>query len=166
MRVKVKVLRSNIKLDSVSAVAVGHLKKTCSISLVIITALILPIAAAALIVKAFLLKPIHNDIVNKYETNQTLMYQPNDICSVIDLQDFNMLTFPVACALIILYAIISKRNSLKNTLCHGYLAPPVPLDYFARIKRKLAAIIFAVTANELLEIVYQVLTENKSDGEG
>ncbi|CAF4210083.1 unnamed protein product, partial [Didymodactylos carnosus] len=32
--------------------------------------------------------------------------------------------------------------------------------------RKLAAIIFAVTANELLEIVYQVLTENKSDGEG
>ncbi|CAF1360975.1 unnamed protein product [Didymodactylos carnosus] len=157
---------SSIKVQGVSTVAVDHFKKTCSITSVIITVLMFLIAAAALIIKAFLLKPIHNDIVNKYQTNQTLLYIPNDICSVINLQDFNMFTFPVACALIILYAILSKRSSFKKNLYKGYFAPPVPLDYFARIKRKLAAVVFAVTAADLLEIVYQVLTENTSNGEG
>ncbi|CAF1362523.1 unnamed protein product, partial [Didymodactylos carnosus] len=157
---------SDIKVEGVSTVAVDHFKKTCSITLVIITVLMFLIAAAALIIKAFLVKPIHNDIVNKYQTNQTLLDIQSDICSVINLQDFNMFTFPVACALIILYATLSKRNSFKKNLCKGYFAPPVPLDYFARIKRKLAAIVFAVTAPELHEIVYQVVTKNTSNGEG
>ncbi|CAF0879308.1 unnamed protein product [Didymodactylos carnosus] len=123
-----------IILDSVSSVIQGHFKKTCSTPSVIITALMFPTVATALIIKPFLLKPIYNDIVNKYETDQTLMYKPNNICSVINFQDFNMLTFPVACAPIILYTILSKRNSLKKSVCTGYFAPPVPLDYFARIK--------------------------------
>ncbi len=53
------------------------------------------------------------------------------------------------------------RQKLK-----GYFAPVIPIDFYIHIKRKFAAVVFAVIADELLDIVNQVITGNTSEGEG
>ncbi|CAF1010459.1 unnamed protein product, partial [Didymodactylos carnosus] len=120
-----------------------------------------PLAGVTLLIRYLLIKPIHNEIAGKYSRNESLYYEPNRICSIIDLREFNMLTFPAACALIILFALLLKRNSLKKNACHGHLAPPVPFDYFGKIKRKFAAMVFAILAIELYDLIYKAVTIDK-----
>lgn len=115
------------------------------------------VAAAALLSKWAIIQQIHNEIVHKYYTNQSLYYTQNSICGVINLQQFNVLTFPIACFLIILFIIRTKRTSLARNKCYGYGAPPMPVDFLSHIDRKFAAVVFAICADELLSIMEEAL---------
>ena len=119
-------------------------------------------AAGALLSKWAIIQQIHNEIVHKYHTNQSLYYTQNPICGVIDLQQFNVLTFPIACFLIILFIIRTKRTSLLRDKCYGYGAPPMPVDFLSHIDRKFAAVVFAICADELLAIMEEALGGGKS----
>jgi hypothetical protein len=124
------------------------------------------ITTIALIVKWLLLQPIHNELVDKYKQGELLFYERNSFCDLIDLEDFNMLTFPIACLIILIFIIFSKRTSCMRQKLKGYCAPVIPIDFYIHIKRKFAAVVFAVIADELLDIVDQVITGNTSEGEG
>ena len=50
--------------------------------------------------------------------------------------------------------------------CEGYVGPVIPLDFYVHIKRKFAAVVFAIIADELLDIINQVINGNTSNGEG
>ena len=77
-----------------------------------------------------------------------------------------MLTFPIAFLLIVIFAIFSKRTSCMRGKCKDYFVPVLPLDFYVHIKRKFAAVIFAIIADELLSIIRQVLTDNSSSNYG
>ena len=124
------------------------------------------ITTVALIIKWLLLQPIHNELVNKYQQNQPIYYQRIAFCDLIDFENFNMLTFPIACFLILLFIISSKRTSFMREKCHGYFAPVLPLDFYVHIKRQFAAVVFAIIADELLDIVTGVLQGNQSSDQG
>jgi hypothetical protein len=119
-------------------------------------------ATCTLIAKWIILKPIREDIVDKFNNNQSLFFKQHSVCRVIDLTaEFNIFTFPFACLLMILFIIITKRVAfLQRRFCHGYFGIPIPLDFFAHVKRTLAAVIFAVFADELLDIAQQALGGN------
>ena len=119
---------------------------------------------SALIVKWRIIQPIHNEIVEKHLNNQSLFYTQHSICRTIGLvSEFNILTFPFACLLIILFTIITKRVSLRRHKCtKDYIGIPIPLDFFAHVKRTLAAVIFAIFADELLEIVKGALFKDEA----
>ncbi|CAF0978853.1 unnamed protein product [Rotaria sp. Silwood1] len=74
------------------------------------------------------------------------------------LEEFNMFTFPLACLLILLFVMITKRESYKiNRCCKGYFGLPIRLDFFARVKRT-----FAIFADELSNLANQFINENGS----
>lgn len=116
----------------------------------------------ALIIKGILFKEIHQEIVDKFQQKQPLYYEPPSFCRIINLRkEFNILTFPLACLLIVLFTILTKRKASKrDSCCRGYLAIPVPLDFFAHVKRTFAAIIFAVVADELANIANRFISES------
>jgi hypothetical protein len=124
------------------------------------------VTVVALVVKWSLLQPIHNELVNKYKKNETIFYQRNSICNLIDVSDLNMLTFPIACFLILIFASFSKRTSYRRNKLNGYIAPVLPIDFYIHIKRKFAAVVFAIIADELLDIVNQIIAGNTSTGQG
>ncbi len=70
--------------------------------------------------------------------------------------------------LILLFTIITKRASFqKNKWFKGYIGLPIPIDFFAHVKRSLAAVIFAIFADELLVIVFESISgDNKSVNKG
>ncbi len=111
-----------------------------------------------MLAKWSILKPIHEEIVYKFHNNQSLFFKRHSVCLIIDLTaQFNLFTFPVACLLIILLTIITKRIAFhRNKYCKGYIGIPIPIDFFAHVKRTLAAVIFAIFADELLEIVSEI----------
>lgn len=107
--------------------------------------------------------------MDKFKNQQPLFFKRHSICRVIDLtSDFNILTFPAACLLILLFAIITKRASFqRNKWFKGYIGLPIPIDFFAHVKRSLAAVIFAIFADELLVIVFESISDdNKSTNKG
>jgi len=120
----------------------------------------------ALIVKWKLIQPIHDEIVEKYNLNpnQPLFFKSHSICQTIDLvQQFNVLTFPIACFIILLFSIITKRMSKRRHRCmKDRIGIPIPLDFFSQIKRTLAAVIFALFADELLTIVQNTFSSDRS----
>lgn len=124
------------------------------------------IAIMALITKWLLLQPIHDELVRKYRNSELLFYERQPICDVIDLQDFNLITFPVACFLTLIFIVFSRRTSFMRKKCNGYIGPVVPLDFYMHVKRKFAAVVFAIVADELLDIINQVINGNTSNGEG
>jgi hypothetical protein len=117
-----------------------------------------------LIIKWIILKDIHQEIITKFYNNQSLFYNRPSICRIIYMrEEFNMFTFPFACLLILLFIIITKReSSQKPTHCKGYFSLPIPLDFFAHIKRTFAAITFAIVADELSNIANQFINGNTS----
>lgn len=124
------------------------------------------VAIIALIVKWLLLQPIHDELVKKYGDKEAVYYDRNSFCDIIDLQDFNLLTFPIACFVILIFIIFSKRASCLREKCKGYIAPVIPLDFYIHVKRKFAAVVFALIADELLDIITQVITGNSSSNQG
>lgn len=125
------------------------------------------VTTATLLVKWVIIKPIHEDIVEKFNKSQPLYFKPHRICRVINLAErFNLLTFPFACLLIIIFVFLTKRMSFKHKkLFRGYIGIPMPLDFFAHVKRTLAAVIFAIFADELLDIVKQTLFRGETNSQ-
>lgn len=117
------------------------------------------VATSTLLIKWAIIKPIHEDIIKKFYNEEELFIKPNSICRTITLvAEFNVFTFPVACLLMLLFILTTKRVSFhRNKFCKGFIGIPIPLDFFAHVKRTLAAVIFAIFADELLDIVKQAV---------
>jgi hypothetical protein len=74
-----------------------------------------------------------------------------------------MFTFPLACLLIFIFIVTTKRKSANRLdRCKGYFAVPIPLDFFAHINRTFAAVTFAIVANELSNFANLFISENAS----
>ena len=124
----------------------------------IVTVATVVLAVVALITKWTIVKSIHQDIIYKYNNNQSLFFQRPPICRVIGIQpEFNVITFPVACLLFILFSVNTKRKSLqRDKWFGGYIGLPIPLDFFTHVKRTFNAVIFAIFADELFEIANEL----------
>ena len=120
------------------------------------------LAVFTLIVKWIILKSIHEEIIDKFKNQRPIFFKRHSICRIIDLTvEFNLFTFPVACFIILLFTITTKRISLRrNKYCCDYIGIPIPLNSFARVSRTLAAVIFGIFADELLSIANDVLRGN------
>ncbi|CAF4637160.1 unnamed protein product [Rotaria sp. Silwood1] len=114
----------------------------------------------ALIIKWILIKPIHVSMTFKFDRQLPLFFQQHVWCSIIELrEEFNIITFPLACLLIVMFAIMTKRNRSKtNHWFQGYGAIPMPVDFFAHVKRTFAAVVFAIYADELLDIANELIS--------
>jgi len=119
------------------------------------------LATSTLLAKWAIIKPIHEDMVKKFYNSEPIFFKPHSICRIINLTGkFNLFTFPVACLLIIIFIVLTKRVSFqRNKFFKGYIGIPIPLDFFAHVKRTLAAVIFAIFADELLDIVKETLVD-------
>lgn len=95
----------------------------------------------------------------KREQQLPLYFQRHSLCSVIDLRtEFNIITFPLSCFLILIFSIKIKNVASEEGCClNRYIAVPLPLDFFAHVKRTFAAVIFAIYADELLSIANELL---------
>lgn len=120
------------------------------------------LAAATLITRWILIQPIHDDIVDKFNRSQPLFFKRHPICDVIEIRDeFNIITFPAACLLFVMFSVTSKRVSFHHGKgCKGYIGVPIPFDVFAHVKRTFAAVIFSVSADDLIEIANRALRRN------
>ncbi len=149
------------------AIPIDTLRPSYRIFSLITGILTLIVAASTLVAKWLILKPIHDEVVNKFHRKQSLFFRRQRICGIIDLSaQFNLFTFPVACLLIILFSIITKRMSfLRNRFCKDYIGIPIPIDFFAHVKRTLAAVVFAIFADELLEIAVEILSGRGSSSD-
>jgi hypothetical protein len=127
------------------------------------------LTTTTLIIKWNIIQPIHDEIVDKFNKNESLFFQRHAICRVINVrQDFNIITFPVACLLLVIFSLITRRVSFKKGRgCRGYIGLPIPLDFFTHVKRTFAAVIFAISADELFDIAKQLFSRNKQpSGQG
>ena len=124
------------------------------------------LAAVALLAKWSIIKPIHDDIVRKYRTNHSIYYEMNPICRVLQAEYFPLITFPIACVLVVVFSLRSRRTSFHRDQCSGYGAIPMPVDFLSHVDRKFAAIVFAVCADEIITIVVEVLVGDSSQGRG
>ena len=147
-------------------IALHRARKSARLSSCINFFLTVFLAATALLSKWAIIQPIHNEIVRKSRANETLFYEQNHICRIINLQDFNVLTFPIACFLILVFTVCSKRTSFMKDKCRGYGAAPMPLDFLSHFDRKFAGVIFAVCVDELIMILQQALNGGSTKGEG
>ena len=129
---------------------------------VILGIVTLLVAAAAVVIKWFLLKSVHDEIVGKRDRYEPLFFQRGSFCRFVEIpQDFNIVTFSTACLLILILSVTSKRVSFqRGKRCKGYVGLPIPMDFFSHVKRTFAAVIFAICANELLQIVNVILKGN------
>ncbi|CAF3443085.1 unnamed protein product [Rotaria sp. Silwood1] len=146
-------------------VAIEHVKKSTPISSSFIAILMIIVAIGTLLAKWSILKEIHAEIVNKYKNKEPIYFNRKSFCDILDIQQFNVVTFPVACLVVIICMITTKRISFMRNKCYGYGAPPVPLDFLSHLDRKFAAVIFAIIADELFGIVQQ-LGESSGLNEG
>lgn len=124
------------------------------------------VTTVALIIRWVLLQPIHDEIVDKYNRKVPIYYVQNSFCSYVSDQNLNVFTFSVACVLIITFVIVSKRQSFKPDLCRGYVAPLVPLNFFAHIERTYFAIVFATLSNHALNIIVLAFQQERKRLQG
>jgi hypothetical protein len=80
------------------------------------------LAAVAVIVKWTLLKPIHAEIISKFKRDEPVFFQRHGACRSIDLrEEFNIVTFPAACLLIVLFSL-SEGQGLQGLRWHCHSA--------------------------------------------
>ncbi|CAF1467776.1 unnamed protein product [Rotaria sordida] len=154
------------KFSTVSTVEPESSRHILSFIIVIGT---LILATATLIIKWTILQLIHNDIINKFKKNESLFFQRHSICKVMDVrQEFNVITLPAACLLIVIFSLTTKRVSFqRGKIFKGYIGIPIPLDFFVHVRRTFSAVIFAVYADDLLEIATGIFTrQGSSTNEG
>ena len=126
--------------------------------LLIVTIATVVLAAVTLITKWAIVKSIHNNMVYKFNRNESIFFQRHRLCRVNDIQrEFNVITFPVACLLFVIFSFHTKRKSLqRDKWFRGYVGLPIPLDFFSHVKRTFNAVIFAIFADELFEIATEL----------
>ncbi len=69
---------------------------------------------------------------------------------MIYLEQFSVITFPIACLLINIFIIRTKRTSLIRQQCHVYGIPPMLAGFLSQIDRKVVAIVFAICSNKAI----------------
>ncbi|CAF3706454.1 unnamed protein product [Rotaria socialis] len=113
-------------------------------------------------IKWILLKPIHISMTEKLHQRLPLFFQQHALCPIIELRkEFNIITFPIACLLIFMFAMMQKRNQSKTKRWFQvYGALPIPVDFFAHVKRTFSAVIFAIYADELLHIANELISDD------
>jgi hypothetical protein len=124
------------------------------------------VVSLALLMKWSIIKPIHDDIIDKYQHYRPLFYAPHSICHVFNYNKFNLIMFPISCLLVLIFAMEYKRVSFMSQHCRGHFAPPVPVDFLTHKNHKLVAVIFAVCANQLFEIVNETFQDSGSVDQG
>ena len=161
------MFRESQEVPKLVDVTINHVKKSAQLTSCLIGISTLIVAAITLIGKWIILRDIHKEVVDQYDDHPTepLYFTLKPFCDVLALQDFNVITFPVACALVILCTLVTKRISFMKKYCHGYGAPAMPFDFLLHSDRKLAAVIFAIIAGDLLDIVQSVIN-GSSRGNG
>lgn len=127
---------------------------------------VLVLTAAVLIIKWSLLQPIHDELVDKFHNDTPLFYEVKPICSVTHSADFNVITVPSACFLVVIFAILTKRMTFLRRVCHGYGALPIPVDFFTHVDRKFIGVVFAIAADELFDIARSVFIGETKEAEG
>ncbi|CAF4655284.1 unnamed protein product, partial [Rotaria sp. Silwood2] len=80
-------------------IAIQHVKKSTSVSSRVITILMIIVATGTLLAKWSIIKQIHDEIVNKYNNKEPVYFSRKSFCDIFDIQQFNVVTFPVACLL-------------------------------------------------------------------
>ena len=132
---------------------------------IIVTAATLLLVVGTLLTRWFILKAIHEQVIEKLKNGQVLFFRPPAFCRVIDnTKEFNIITFPAACLFILILTVITRRVSFqRGKWCWGYVGIPMPIDFFAHVKRVFAAVIFAIFSDELVEIVYTVFSFDGGD---
>ena len=118
------------------------------------------VAAGTIIAKWLMLKSIHEEMIEKFNTNGSMFFVRPGFCRVIEVVDeFNIITFPAACLLLLILCVTTRRVSFyRGRGCRGFIGPPIPIDFFSHVKRTFAAVIFAICADELLEIVSVIIS--------
>ncbi|CAF0849296.1 unnamed protein product [Adineta steineri] len=158
---------NNLLQPKLTHVAFTNVKESTRFSSCLIVVLMIIVATVSLVVKWSLLQPIHNELVDKYTQKEPLFYVRNSFCNAIDFQDgYNLITISVSCFCIIIFIVFSKRTSCLRGKLNGFFGPVIPLDFYVHVKRKFAAVVFAVIADDLLDIVVQVIDGSTSQGEG
>ncbi|UJR38048.1 hypothetical protein I4U23_030730 [Adineta vaga] len=147
---KVKEISTYPKLKNVF---VTYVKQTYPLKSLGIALLVIIIAAATLLIKWSLLKKIHNEVIDKYRNNEGIYFTSASVCEVFNVEYINLITFPVAVFVILVCIVVNQRASFMRDKCKGYGAPPMPLDFFSHIDRKFSMVVFALIANDLLEIL-------------
>ena len=114
----------------------------------------LAVLTATLLIRWSILKSIHEEIVAKFKSDEPIFFQRNSFCLTVgQTKEFNIITFPAACLLFLIFTLTTKRRAFqRGKWFNGYVGIPIPLDFFAHVKRTFAAMVFAVFADELLEI--------------
>ncbi|CAF1667935.1 unnamed protein product, partial [Adineta ricciae] len=162
-----KEKKKNPKLNSkLSDVAVVNVKRSFQLSSCLVFILMIIVATVALVIKWLLLQPIHNNLVQKYTNSELLYYHRISFCDVIDRDGYDLISLPVAGFFIIVFVIFSKRTSCLRQKLRSFIGPVIPMDFYIHVKRKLAAVIFAVIADDLLSIVIAVINGEGTQGEG
>ena len=157
-------LRKSRKLVTV---AIEHAKSSIPPwSSWLLSILTLLVAAVMLLIKWSLIKSIHNHVADQFQRNQSVYFERISLCATMEEHEFNIITFPVACLIVVICIVSTKRISLLRKACHGYGAPPIPVDFISHLNRKFAAIIFAIIADELLDVVASVIGNSTSSGDG
>ncbi|CAF1009083.1 unnamed protein product [Adineta ricciae] len=146
--------------------AIHNAKRSARLSSCIIAICMMIVAAVGLVSKWAIIQPIHDGIVTKYLNNQSIYFIPNNFCDITTYQNFNVITFPVSCFVILLFIIRSQRVSCLRDKLRGYGAPPVPVDFLSHIDRKFAAVVFAVCADELISILQEAFNGGGAKGDG
>jgi hypothetical protein len=125
------------------------------------------LATGTLIAKWRILQSVHKEIVDKFKNKQPLFFQRPEFCRVLDLrEDFNVITFPAACLIILIFIVTTKRSTYQRDRgCRGYLGPPIPIDFFSHVKRTFSAVNFAIVADELLDIATYALQKRNDSGD-
>lgn len=142
-------------------------RKPLDRSSIFIAILTVIIAALGIIGKWLLIQPIHDEIADKYKKNQSLYFEQGSFCEKTFTEEFNIITFSVACFLILLLIVCTKRTSkLLPNLFYGYGGVPMPIDFFSHEDRIFAGFIFAVSADDLFEIISSVINGTATQGEG
>lgn len=141
-------------------------KRTTNQSTYILLLLTIIFATVGLLVKWAMIQRIHNEIIDRYETNQSIYYTPNSICQLIDREDYNLLTVSFAAILIFLFILTNQRTSCLPHHCHGYGALPVPVDFLSYIDRTFATVVFAIISDELVLLLDKALFGSSETTQG
>jgi len=166
IRNKKKASKTTVKHPKLVDVALKTTYRSARLSSCIVAFFMVIVTVSALLIKWSIIRSIHNDIVGKYERNESTYFTPNSFCNVIRSEEINLITFPIACFLILVFIIRTKRTSLLRDHCHGYGAPPIPADFLSHIDRKFVAVVFAICSDELLKIIDQTINGGSSSSGG
>ena len=155
----------NTKLTSSKFSTVTKVKRSRLIESSTIFILTFLVGSASIIVKYFLIKPIHQEMIEKFQTNESLFFQRHKFCQIFDVtNEFNIIIFPASCGLFLILCLISKRVSFGRSRCwFKFIGLPIPMDFFFHFKRTFAAVIFAIFADEFLEIANEIFKGDDSD---